>query len=466
MTTSRPTTCPPAASILAAAIVLLLALTLPARAAADGGCDHFASPSGSDASPGTGAAPVRSIARLIQLTGAGEEGCLPAGATFVEPIGSLIVADAGGSPGDPARIRTADPDGPAATIQAAMWLKGSVHDLEFERIRFTDSPGNNDKGTMLVVDGDRIAFRETEMTWRRGICLNAGHRDGYVAGDPAGTVAAEGLVVERSRIHDCGNSPAIVESLRDESQSGVHGIYLIDAPGARIHDNYIYDNVSRGLQLWPDVDGAVVDHNVFYGNGSNINVGSSAAYGHFSEDNRFEDNVVSDAVLRSVYDAPWGPGDTESIVGYFPDDGDTRGNAFVGNCIHQDDPTRAYGGVGYVHSDDVFAAPGFVDAAAADFRLQAGSPCAGKGPRVAVIGPGDGDEAAPEEPPVEEAAAESGEGSGTAPEAPVDTEGDGGGSATGGAVPIADQPGSRSVHRRARHPRRRHHRAHRHRCSH
>jgi Right handed beta helix region len=449
---------PVAALVAATALVLAL---LPASASADSACDRFASPNGSDANPGTEAAPVRSIARLIELTGAGEEGCLPAGATFVEPIGTFIVADAGGAPGRPARIRTADPDGPAATIKAAMWLQGSVHDLEFERIRFTDSPGNGDKGTMLVVDGDRIAFRETEMTWRRGICLNAGHRDGYAAGDPAGTVAAEGLVIERSRIHDCGNDPRIVESLRDESQSGVHGIYLIDAPGAQIHDNYIYDNVSRGLQLWPDVDGAVVDHNVFFGNGSNINVGSSAPYGHFSEGNRFEDNVVSDAVLRSVYDAPWGPGDTESIVGYFPNDGDARGNAFVGNCVHQADPARAYGGVGYVHSGDVFAEPGYVDAAAADFRLQAGSPCAGKGPRAEVIGVGGG-AGAVQEPP------------GAQPSSPADGGGAPGEAtaATGGvqsAAPPSPEPQARRHSpRRHRAPCRRpcRHRVRTHRCAH
>lgn len=375
--------------------------TLPAVASADTGCDHFASPGGSDLNPGTEAAPVRSIARLIEITGADQEGCLPTGSTFVEPISTFIVSEAGGQPGSPARIRTADPTGPAAIVKAAMWLKGSVHDLGFERIRFTDSPGNGDKGTMLVVDGDRIAFRETEMTWRRGICLSAGHRDGYTAGDPAGTVAAGGLVIERSRIHDCGNDPEIVESLRDDSQSGVHGLYLVNAPDARIHDNYVYDNVSRGIQLWPDVDGSLVDHNVFDGNGSNINVGSSAPYGHFSEANRFEDNIVSNAILRSVYDPPWGPGDTESIVGYFPADGNTRGNAFVGNCVYQADPALAYGGYGYTRIGDVFGDPGYVNRAAGDFRLQGGSSCAGKGPRpgLKVIGVDDSEE--PAAPPSE-----------------------------------------------------------------
>ncbi|MEX2108824.1 MAG: right-handed parallel beta-helix repeat-containing protein [Solirubrobacterales bacterium] len=369
-------------ALIAATTLVAIALAiLPTPAAADAGCDRFASPTGSNANPGTEGAPVRSIARLIEITGPGEDGCLPPGSTFVEPIGTFIVDNAGGQVGDPVKIRTADPAGSPAVVKGAMWLKGGVHDLTFERVRFTDSPGNNDRGTMLVVHGDRITFRYTEMTFRRGICLNAGHRNGYAAGDASGTVIAERLVVERSRIHDCGNSPEIIESLRNPDQSGVHGLYLVNAVDARIRDNYIYDVVSRGLQFWPDVDSAVVEHNVFDGNGSNINVGSSAAYGHFSENNRFEDNIVSGAVLRSEYDPPWGPGDTESIVGNFPVDGSTHGNSFADNCIHQNDPSKVYGGQGYTHSGDVFGEPGYVNAAAADFRLRDGSPCAGKGPR-------------------------------------------------------------------------------------
>ncbi len=256
-----------------------------------------------------------------------------------------------------------------------------MHDLAFEWIRFTGSPGNDDRGTMLVVDGDRIAFRHTEMTWRRGICLNAGHRDGYSAAADPGTVLAEGLVIEDSAIHDCGNDPAIVESLRAQGQSGVHGIYLVYAKGAVIRDNYVYDNVSRGLQLWPDVDDTVVEHNVFDANGSNINVGSSAAYGLYSEGNRFANNVITDAVLRSVHDQPWGPGDVASIVGYFPADGSSHGNEFIDNCIDQPDPSLAYAGNGFTHSGDAFADPGYLDAARHDYRLRAGSPCAGAGPR-------------------------------------------------------------------------------------
>lgn len=453
-------------TLLALAVAASALAALPEAVRADAGCDRFASPNGSDANPGTQSAPVRSIARLIEITGAGEEGCLPSGATFVEPIGTFIVSAAGGRPGEPATIRSADPDGPAAIVEGAMWLKRDVHDLTFEDLRFDGSPGNDDKGTMLVVDGDRISFRYTEMTWRRGICLNAGHRDGYSAAEGPDTVAAEDLTIEYSRIHDCGNDPDIIASLRQAGQSGVHGLYLIDAPGARIRDNYVYDNVSRGIQLWPDVDGAVVEHNVFDGNGSNINVGSSAAYGLFSEGNRFADNIVTNARLRSVYDGPWGPGDTESIVGNFPNDGDTRGNSFVGNCVYQADAALAYGGFGYTRSGDVLADPGYTDRAAADFRVAADSPCTGKGPRGNVIAPLAADEGGePAETVEPEGELESEEpapspGAEAPPAEAAPSPGTGQTAATGPSVPAAQAPAPPRTRRATviRH-RRRHHRA-------
>jgi len=363
---------------------MALAAIAPASASADGACDRHASPTGSDAAPGTDAAPVRSVAHLAEILGPGEEGCLPAGATFTEPIGTFIIDRGAGIPSAPVTIRTADPQGEPAIVNGQLWVKPEVHDLAFERIRFLDSPGNGDRGTMLVIHGDRIALRETEISYPRGLCVNVGNRSAYVAGDTEATVASEGFVIERSRVHDCGTHPRVVESLREAGQSGVHGLYLINAPGALIRDNYVYDNVSRGLQLWPDTDGALVEHNVIDGNGSNVNIGSSASYGHFSERNRFTRNVISNAVLRSVYDRPWGPGDTESVVGNFPASG-SYGNTLEGNCVHQADPALRYGGSGYEHTGDVFADPLYVDRSRHDYRLHVGSPCTGTGPRVAVI---------------------------------------------------------------------------------
>ncbi len=372
------------ASLAVAALVGPSPATAAAADPAPPPCTRYASPTGTDGAPGTQAAPVRSIARLIALLGPGGQGCLPAGARFEEPLGTFIVDAAGGAAGNPAVVRTDDPDGEPAQIHGAMWLKPGAHDLTFDRVRFSGSPGGN-KSTMLVVHGDRITFRRTEMTWSRGICLNAGNREGYVAGDTAATVAAEDLVIERSRIHGCGTDPAVVASLRTAGQSGVHGLYLVNAPRAVIRDNLVYDNIARGIQLWPDVDDATIEHNVLDGNGSNLNLGSSAAYGHFSQRNLVRANVISNAVLRSVTDQPWGPGDTESIVGNFPQGMGTFGNALTGNCVFQADASKRFGGFGYEHSGDVFADPGYVDRATHDFTLRAGSPCAGMGPRTPVV---------------------------------------------------------------------------------
>ena len=54
---------------------------------------------------------------------------------------------------------------------------------------------------------------------------------------------ARDTVIERNRIHNCGELPATNHH---------HGIYVEASDGARITDNWIYDNADRGVQLFPD----------------------------------------------------------------------------------------------------------------------------------------------------------------------------------------------------------------------
>lgn len=382
----------PLATVTTLLAALALAGSASAAAQASGPCARFASPAGSDADPGTRAAPLRSIGKLVMTLAPGEDGCLPNGARFDEPLGTFIVSGGGGEPGRPVTVRSEDPGGAPARIRSSMWLKAATHDIAFEHLAFLDSP-TNDRGTMLVIHGDRIALRDDELSFPRGICLNVGQRDGYTAGDTAETARSDDFVLERSRVHGCGT--AEVDAMRQRGQSGVHGVYLVNTARAVIRDDLVYDNLDRGVQLWPDADDTLIERNVIDGNGSNVNIGSSAGYGHFSEGTIVRANLITNAVLRSVYDQPWGPGDIASIVGNFPADGLSHGNLVTANCILQSDPALAFDGPGFTQSANTFADPGYANRATRDFTIAPGSPCAGDGPS----GPPAPAEAAPDPAP-------------------------------------------------------------------
>ena len=68
-------------------------------------------------------------------------------------------------------------------------------------------------------------------------------------------------MIERNRIHDCGALP---------STNKDHGIYVSEARGTVIRDNWIYDNADRGVQLYPDADGTPITGNVIDSNGEGI----------------------------------------------------------------------------------------------------------------------------------------------------------------------------------------------------
>ena len=69
-------------------------------------------------------------------------------------------------------------------------------------------------------------------------------------------------MIERNRIHDCGELPTTNKD---------HGIYLSEARDVIVRDNWIYDNVDRGVQQYSEVHGARITGNVIFNNGDGLN---------------------------------------------------------------------------------------------------------------------------------------------------------------------------------------------------
>ena len=98
-----------------------------------------------------------------------------------------------------------------------------------------------------------------------------------------GAPAPRGVVIERNRIHDCGELPALNHD---------HGIYVDTARDTVIRENLIYDNADRGIQLYPDATGTRIVGNVIDGNGEGV------IFGNRSDGTLVKDNIISNSTIR------------------------------------------------------------------------------------------------------------------------------------------------------------------------
>ena len=155
-------------------------------------------------------------------------------------------------------------------------------------------------------------------------------------------------MIEHNRIHNCGELPATNHH---------HGIYVEASDGARIVDNWIYDNADRGVQLFPDAQDTYVARNVIDGNGQGVLFSGESA------NNVVEHNVISNSVLRY------------NVENYELTGG---GNVARRNCLWS---TRHDGNAGIQPDiavevkENVVTEPGYMNRDGKNFRLRPGSPC-------------------------------------------------------------------------------------------
>lgn len=302
-------------------------------------CTHFAATSGSDRGPGTKERPYRTVKRLVASLSAGGRGCL-LGGVFAEDV----TIGRGGRPGNPLVLRSAP--GMRATIVGRVWVTDAANDVVVSGLGLD---GRNGRGLPSpTVNGDRITFAGNDVTnGHTAICFNLGSDRYGVARD---------VVIERNRIHDCGRLPRTNHD---------HGVYLEATRGVVIRGNWIYDNADRGIQLYPDAQGSLIESNVLDGNGTGVIIsGGSDDTGRetASSDNVVRLNVISNSVGRFNVESYWsGPTGT--------------GNVVERNCLWNGARGDLGEELGFDARDNLIADPEFVDRVAKDFRLREASPC-------------------------------------------------------------------------------------------
>lgn len=302
-------------------------------------CSRYASPSGSDSANGSRAAPFASSQKLVDSLKPGDVGCLDSG-TYHEAI---LAIRKGGTASQRVVLRSTP--GQRALLTGQIWVADSAnfvtvayvdHDATYETEVARPSP---------VVNGDEALFYGMNVWSRNGVCFFLGDREWGVA---------RGTTIRHDRIHDCG-------------QAGLnkrHAIYIAQAIDTVIEENAIYDNPDRGIQFYPNSQGAIVRHNVIDSNGEGVIF--SGVDGDASSDNVIEENLITNSRLRYNVESWWPEGNP---VG--------EGNVVRRNCISGGN----YGNVqapqvGFTATENVFADPGYVDRAGKDFRIPSSSPCA------------------------------------------------------------------------------------------
>jgi hypothetical protein len=311
--------------------------------------------------------PDGNLQRFVARLRPGETGCLAPGQYDV-PRG-FAVRRSGRSD---ARITLTSrvPSRPAL-IRGRFWVADSANWWTFSNLRFD---GRNEANLPSpTVNGDGTLWRDLDVTnHRAGAANDNGFGICFLLGSTAGYGVARDTVIERSLIHDCG-----------ASSNHNHAIYVEATRGTTIiRDNVIARSGDRGIQLYPDGDGVLIEHNALLANGSGVifsGVGSSAA-----DNVTLKNNVIAWSVGR------W------NVESYYPGDVIGQGNVVVGNCLWARNPRNDFynqrGGIaheiGFRASDNRLGEPRFRDAADRDYRVAEGTTCVGTGPRVRRVGAG------------------------------------------------------------------------------
>lgn len=329
---------------LTATLMILAAAAGAVRAPdtrASGSCDRVASPAGSDSASGAADAPFRTAARLVDALSAGETGCLRAG--FFGHHDQIKITTPG--------ITIISYPGERAKIVGRMWVAKGADGVTVSNL---DLDGRNDRELPSpTVNAHDTVWRGNAVTNGHdgGSCFNLGHNTwGH----------ANRTLIEENRIYDCGELPATNQD---------HGIYAARTVGTVIRNNWIHSNADRGIQLYPNADGAVVTQNVIDGNGQGIILGGDEDSA--SDDNIIERNIVTNSKIRYNVEDHW-PGPTGT------------GNLVRGNCVwtsrstYRGSPDGSgieSGASGFTSRGNVVAKPGYTDPLAGDFTLASASEC-------------------------------------------------------------------------------------------
>ena len=294
----------------------------------------YVSISGSDRNPGTRARPWQTIAHAARVLRAGQTAVVRRG-TYNESFNW----SKGGTDSAPVTIRAATGARVTVTGRIKIWAT-NVRLSGFRLLGQTAA--NTNEVAVYVAGGGNIEISGNEITRsaRSGIFVGGGATEVRIVGN---------------WIHDNGTRDGLD-----------HGIYVHTAAHGLIANNVIESNTAYGVHLYPNADDTIVTSNTIVDNGrSGIMVaGDSRAS---SDGNLLVNNILAfnqEYGMRTFWSSPVG---TEN---------EARANLAHDNADGDVAPADKARGMSFY--DTWIAAPDFVDHAASDYHLGAGSAALGR----------------------------------------------------------------------------------------
>lgn len=300
-------------------------------------CDRIVAVGGSDRAAGSLEHPFATVQHLAESLAAGQTGCVRGG-VYSEDV-TIEQSGAAGAP-----ITISSYPGERATLIGRLWVHQGANYVTVENLNLNGR--NSASLPSPTVNGNNDQFLGNDVTDEHTeIC--------FVVGSTWGR--ADHTLIQGNRIHDCGMIP---------SRNQDHGIYVDEADNTQILDNVIYKNTDRGIQLYPDAQGTVIEHNIIDSNGEGILFGGSS--GNASSNTVVQDNLITNATIR--YD----------VENWYPAGNPTgQNNTVQSNCVWG----GAYGTIqtgasGFQATNNITANPGYANPTQGDYRVASGSPCA------------------------------------------------------------------------------------------
>jgi chitodextrinase len=325
--------------------------TITAATSSCGGGVFYASPTGSDSNPGTVTQPWRTIGKAMSELVAGQTAYLRAG-IYNEGLSgpcdyqyNKLTWSRSGTASAPITISGYPGEENQVILMTAVKLAGDYEHLQ-----------------NLVVDRN-VGYSPFDLTCDGGPSVNIFGAQDVLIGAEVRNSAMSGVYLENATgaqlidnwIHDNGT-----HWNRD------HGVYWCSGANGRAADNIVQHNLAYGLKIGPNAQSVLVAQNTVNGNGrSGVIVSGDTTY--VSNNNTVADNILT----RNG----WSSGGGFGLRTYWESAGVGTGNHAVRNLMYgNSNGDTWYPGGGMTETASIFADPLFVNLGAGDFHLLQNSP--------------------------------------------------------------------------------------------